>query len=44
MSVGLDVGVKDIAILSNGKKYENKHFKEKKKQSLIKRKRKLLLY
>lgn len=41
MSVGLDVGVKDIAILSNGKKYENKHFKEKKKQSLIKMNRQL---
>jgi putative transposase len=41
MSVGLDVGVKDIAILSNGKKYENKHFKEKKKKSLIKMNRQL---
>lgn len=27
-SVGIDVGVKDIAILSDGKKYENKRFKK----------------
>lgn len=32
--VGVDVGVKDIAILSNGKKYENKQFKKKNKKKL----------
>lgn len=32
--VGLDVGIKDIAILNDGTKYENKHFKKQKDKSL----------
>ena len=32
--VGIDVGIKDIVILSNGKKYENKNFKRSKKKRL----------
>ena len=38
--IGVDVGVKDIAITSDGKKYENKHFarNEKKKKRLLNRK------
>lgn len=28
--VGIDVGIKDVAILSNGEKIENKHFKKEK--------------
>lgn len=36
-AVGVDVGIKDIAILSDGTKYENKKFKR-----LVKRKKKLL--
>lgn len=34
--IGLDVGIKDIAILSNGTKYKNQHFKTKKKKALVK--------
>lgn len=36
-AVGVDVGIKDIAILSDGTKYENKKFKR-----LVKRKKRLL--
>lgn len=32
--VGVDVGIKDIAILSTGQKVENKHFKRKKQRTL----------
>lgn len=32
--IGIDVGIKDIAILSNGTKIENKHFKHKKQRTL----------
>lgn len=39
--VGIDAGVKDIAILSNGRKIPNKHFKKEKKQSLAKLNREL---
>lgn len=34
--VGIDVGVKDIAALSNGEKIENRHFKKEKSRSLTK--------
>ena len=34
--VGIDVGIKDIAALSNGQKIENKHFKKAKKRPLTK--------
>ena len=34
--VGIDAGIKDIAILSNGQKIANKYFKKAKKQSLVK--------
>lgn len=34
--VGIDVGIKDIAALSNGQKIENKHFKKEKKRPLTK--------
>lgn len=33
-NIGVDVGIKDIAILSNGTKYENKKFKQKKKKDV----------
>lgn len=33
-AVGVDVGIKDIAILSNGEKKENKRFKQKNKRRL----------
>jgi len=39
--VGIDVGVKDIAILSSGEKVENRHFKREKSQSLAALNRKL---
>ena len=32
--VGIDVGIKEIAILSTGQKIENKHFKRKKQRAL----------
>ena len=32
--IGIDVGIKDIAILSNGQKVENKHFKREKQHAL----------
>ena len=32
--IGIDVGIKDIAILSNGQKIENKHFKKQKEHSI----------
>lgn len=32
--VGIDIGIKDIAILSNGRKVENKHFKRGKQRIL----------
>ena len=34
--VGIDVGIKDIAALSNGQKIENKHFKKAKNRPLTK--------
>ena len=34
--VGIDVGIKDIAALSNGQKIENKHFKKEKSRALTK--------
>lgn len=39
--IGVDVGVKDIAILSTGTKIENKHFKKGKQQTLKRLNRKL---
>lgn len=39
--IGIDVGVKDIAILSSGEKIENKHFKKQKDKSLRKLNREL---
>lgn len=39
--VGIDVGVKDIAILSTGQKVENKHFKREKQHTLSKLNREL---
>lgn len=33
--VGIDVGIKDIAILSTGQKVENKHFKREKQGTLV---------
>ena len=35
-SIGIDVGIKDIAILSTGQKIENKHFKKEKASTLAK--------
>lgn len=40
-SIGMDVGIKDIAILSNGEKIENKHFKAEKNRALRKLNRQL---
>ena len=34
--IGIDVGIKDIAALSNGRKIENKHFKKAKNRALTK--------
>ena len=34
LAVGIDVGIKDIAVLSDGEKYGNKKFKKKKKRTL----------
>ncbi len=39
--MGIDVGIKDIAILSTGQKIENKHFKKKKDPALRRLGRKL---
>lgn len=39
--VGIDVGIKDIAILSNGQKIENRHFKKEKDKQLKKMNRQL---
>lgn len=39
--IGVDVGVKDIAILSTGQKIENKHFKQQQKPRLSRMNRKL---
>lgn len=39
--IGIDVGVKDVAILSDGKKYVNQHFKKKKENALKKMNRQL---
>ena len=39
--IGVDVGIKDIAILSTGKKIENKHFKRSRKATLTRMNRKL---
>lgn len=39
--VGVDVGIKDIAILSTGLKVENKHFKQRQKATLSRLNRKL---
>lgn len=41
MPLGMDVGVKDIAILSDGTKFKNQHYKMQKKQALKKMSRKL---
>lgn len=41
MDIGVDVGVKDIAILSNGTKYENKQFKRAVSRKLKKMSRQL---
>lgn len=40
-AVGVDVGLKDIAILSDGTKFENKHFKKEQKKKLKRINRKL---
>lgn len=39
--LGMDVGVKDVAILSDGTKFENPHFKKQKKKKLKKMNRRL---
>ena len=39
--IGVDVGIKDIAILSTGQKIENKHFKQNRKATLSRLNRKL---
>lgn len=39
--VGIDVGIKDIAILSTGHKVENKHFKQEKKNAISRLNKKL---
>ncbi len=39
--VGVDVGIKDVAVLSTGQKIENKHFLEQKQRTLSKLNRKL---
>lgn len=39
--LGMDVGVKDVAILSDGTKFENPHFKNRKKKKLEKINRRL---
>lgn len=39
--IGVDVGIKDIAILSTGRKIENKHFKQNRKATLSRLNRKL---
>lgn len=39
--IGMDVGIKDIAILNNGQKVENKRFKQKRKDRLSRMNRKL---
>lgn len=39
--IGVDVGIKDIAILSTGQKIENKHFKRSRKTALNRMNRKL---
>lgn len=39
--IGVDVGIKDIAILSTGQKIENKHFKRNRKATLTRMNRKL---
>jgi transposase len=39
--VGIDVGIKDIAILSTGQKFENKHFKREKKNVISRLNKKL---
>jgi len=39
--VGVDVGIKDVAILSSGKKIENQHFKQKKQKTLVRLSREL---
>lgn len=40
-ALGLDVGIKDVAILSDGTKYENKHFKKSRERTLQKMSRQL---
>lgn len=39
--IGIDVGVKDVAVLSNGQKIENRHYLAKKQQTLSRLNRKL---
>lgn len=39
--IGIDVGIKDIAILSTGQKVENKHFQKRKEKTISRLQRKL---